>query len=304
MQPGRLIASSLLCFAGVLAAQAAADVPITIATTGHPTVPVEIAGHAPVTFVLDTGAEQTVLYHHYAVELGLPLRDGDELVGQTGVVDVPGVRIPPFVIDGRGIEGIDSVALPDRADGARLNGIVGLDVMQGKLVDIDFLNGRFALRSPQEDPRKLLQPDAVAVKATRVAGGLLSFDVQVNGKTGTAVLDSGARDTRLNWRFASAAGFSAGDGALPDAGVIHGATNTPVQSKSIELREFVVAGHTLRGLQARAVDLPVFEQFGVADRPALILGFDVLRNARIVIDLSRDVVWFDWAPAAPLAPGS
>lgn len=250
MQPGRLIASSLLCFAAVFAAQAAPDAPITIAATGHPTVPVEIAGHAPFTFVLDTGAEQTVLYHHYAVELSLPLRGGDELVNS------------------------------------------------------DFRSGRFALRSPQEDPRKLLQPDAVAVKATRVAGGLLSFDVQVNGRTGTAVLDSGARDTRLNWRFASAAGFSAVEGALSDAGVIHGATNTPVQSKSIELREFVVAGHTLRGLQARAVDLPVFEQFGVADRPALILGFDVLRNARIAVDLSRDVVWFDRAPAAPLAPAA
>jgi predicted aspartyl protease len=273
---------------------AVAEVPITLAPTGHPVIPVQVGGHAPVTFVLDTGADQTVLYRHYADELALPLRAGEQLVGQTGVTDVPGVTIPSLVVDGRAYGALATVALPDRADGARLNGIVGLDIMRGTVADIDFAAGRFALRPATSDPREFLSPAATPIRVRRVAEHHLAFDVQVNGITGTAVLDSGARDTRLNWRFAAAAGYSPGDAALPEAGAIQGATNTPVRSKAIEIRTLAVAGHVVSGLKARAVDLPVFEQFGVADRPALILGFDVLRGARIAIDLARDTVWFDW----------
>ena len=54
-----------------------------------------------------------------------------------------------------------------------------------------------------------------------------------------------------------------------DAGTIQGATNTPVASKAIEIETLTVADHVSNGQQVRAVDLPVFEQFGVADRPAL-----------------------------------
>lgn len=274
---------------------AVAEVPITLAPTGHPVIPVQVAGRAPVTFVLDTGAGQTVLYRHYADELALPLRAAEQLVGQTGVTDVPGVIIPSLVVDGRAYEALATVALPDRADGARLNGIVGLDIMRGAITDIDFAAGRFALRPATSDPRRFLSPAATPIRVRRVAEQHLAFDVQINGVTGTAVLDSGARDTRLNWRFAAAAGYSPDDAALPEAGTIQGATNTPLTSKAIEIRTLTVAGHVITGQKARAVDLPVFEQFGVADRPALILGFDVLRRARIVIDLARDTLWFDWS---------
>jgi hypothetical protein len=39
-------------------------------------------------------------------------------------------------------------------------------------------------------------------------------------------------------------------------------------------------------------DLPVFEVFGVADRPAVIFGMDWLDVARLVVDFPLRRVWF------------
>ena len=40
-------------------------------------------------------------------------------------------------------------------------------------------------------------------------------------------------------------------------------------------------------------DLPVFEVFGVAGRPAIILGLDWLDRTRMVIDFPALQVWFE-----------
>jgi hypothetical protein len=40
-------------------------------------------------------------------------------------------------------------------------------------------------------------------------------------------------------------------------------------------------------------ELPVFEFFGVADRPAIILGLAWLEDTRQVVDFPGQRVWFD-----------
>jgi predicted aspartyl protease len=291
------VATSGVAAALALGSVAGAEVPITIAATGHAVVPVEVAGRPAVTFVLDTGAQDTVLYRHFADELGLKSVRNEQVVGQTGATDVPVVSMPAFSVDGRSFPARSTVALPDRADGVRLNGILGQDVLREYLADIDYPRGRFSLRPASTDPRSLVPATAVPIRARRLDSGLMGFEVSVNGATGLAVLDSGSRDTRLNWNFARAAGISPDQDGLPDAGVIQGATNSAVSSKTIVLDRFVVAGRSLSQFTARAVDLPVFAEFGVADQAALILGHDVLKSARLVIDSSQDTVWFDWGAA-------
>ena len=39
-------------------------------------------------------------------------------------------------------------------------------------------------------------------------------------------------------------------------------------------------------------DLPVFELFGVADRPAVIFGLDWLTATRLVVDFPARRIWF------------
>jgi predicted aspartyl protease len=284
-----------------------AAVPLSFASTGHPTVPAMVGGEGPFPFVFDTGAEGTAVYSAFAKARGLaPLRGEAETVqGQTGTASVDIVRLPTLSVDGRSVADLKAVVLPDRADGASLPGIVGLDLMGTYAVEFDTPAGRVALHPAGTTPRAIGARGMKATKAVRLAGGLLGLPVTINGARGIAVLDTGARDTRINWRFARAAGLRPDSPGLQDDGAIQGATNKAVTARRGIVGTVELGGIRRTRVSARVVDLPVFEAFGVADRPAMILGMDLLRDTRLLIDFPAATVWMARARAtAAAAPPS
>ncbi|MET0269485.1 MAG: retroviral-like aspartic protease family protein [Sphingomonas sp.] len=274
-----------LMLSSSLAAAAGATVPLSVAETGHVTVPVTIDGKGPFQFVIDSGAEGTAVYARFADEQRLATAPSSEtLVGQTGTADVALVPLRTLALDGFVSRDISAVRLADRGDGLALDGIVGLDVLGDKTVDFDFRRRRVSLRA---DIAGRPRPGGIA--ATRMLGGLLAIPVEVNGARGLAVIDTGARETRVNHRFAQAAGLVADAGQA--GGTIYGATNAAVEMASARTRDVTFAGVTLRDRSIRIVDLPVFAQFGLADRPAMLLGADYLADQRMVIDFRDGRVW-------------
>jgi hypothetical protein len=195
------------------------------------------------------------------------------------------------VLDRRRAANIDAVILPDRADGVRLPGIVGLDVLGNYVADFNFLNSKLTLH-PRGTPAAALGARFHRVAAERLRGGLLGLPVSIKGTNGVAVLDTGARDSRINWRFAAAAGIRPDSPGLIDDGVIQGATNTPMVSRRGSVGDVWLGGFVRRDVSTRIVDLPVFDAFGVGDRPAMILGMDLLRDTRMIVDFEKAEVWF------------
>jgi predicted aspartyl protease len=272
-----------------LALPAAAEVPITIAPTGHALVSVAIEGRGAVPMVFDTGAEGSALYAATAAAWSLPAAGAPaQLVGQTGTAEVGLVRLPAATLDGVTVEGIDAALLPPRADGQVLNGIVGLDLFGGKVLDFDLPRRRLALL----DSARVLTARTVAVGGQRVAGNLLAVPIFAGKVMATAVIDTGARKTRINWKFAQALGLSEASEGFAKGEVIRGATNVPVPTLAGTLPVVTLGGVTLRDAPVLVADLPVFALFGVSDRPAVILGLDWLERARMVIDFPNDRVWF------------
>ena len=51
--------------------------------------------------------------------------------------------------------------------------------------------------------------------------------------------------------------------------------------------------HRLEHAPVLVADLPVFDAFGVSDRPAVILGMAWLESTRMVIDFPAALVWFE-----------
>ena len=120
----------------VVAASAAAEVPITIAPTGHAMVPVTgTFGTRP--FVFDTGAEGSAVYAGFADQVGFQPSGTETLQGQTGAVQVPLVRLQSLGLDGVVKGPLDLVRLDPRADGVPLPGIVGLDLFGDRTLDFD-----------------------------------------------------------------------------------------------------------------------------------------------------------------------
>jgi hypothetical protein len=159
----------------LMTAPAFAGVPIEIAASGHATVPVEFV-FGEKQFVLDTGAEGSAVYSDFAEAVGLDGVGSTELQGQTGALEVPLVRIGGLSLDGVRKGPIDAVKLPRRADGVRLAGIVGLDVIGDRTLVFDLPRHRVSLLPSGHRPSGVM---GRATRASTIAGGLLTIPVKV-----------------------------------------------------------------------------------------------------------------------------
>ena len=287
----RLAALLVVLAAGV----ADAAVPVTVATTGHATVPVN-GTFGVRQFVFDTGAEGSAVYAGFADEVGLQPSGSETLQGQTGSAELPLVRLEFLDLDGTRKGPIEALRLDPRADGIPLAGIIGLDVFGDRTIDFDLPRRTLVLLAPGERPSGLNGP---GVLATRTAGDLLTVPVRIGRTEAVAVIDTGARKTRINWKLGRALGL---DPAKLDKGdIVQGATNSAVETGATRVRNVRLGPRALSDAPVLVADLPVFAAFGVADKPAIILGLDWLDQTRLVIDFPARLVWFEQsAPAAPL----
>ena len=274
----------LALLAALIAAPALGEVPIEIAASGHATVPVE-GSFGIRQFVFDTGAEGSAVYTNFADEAGLKSAGVEQLQGQTGAADVPLVQLPKLTLDGTTKGPIDAVKLDPRADGVPLAGIVGLDLFGDRTVDFDLPRKRLALLAAGQHP---LTGEGVA--ATPTTGNLLTVPVKIGTVVATAVIDTGARKTRINWKLGSLLGLDPAKLAKGDT--IQGATNNAIETGATRISDVHLGTRVLADAPVLVADLPVFEAFGVADKPAIILGLDWLEQTRMVIDFPARRVWF------------
>lgn len=283
----KLLCTVLLPVAISVPAQA--EVEITIAATGHATVPVE-GSFGEARFVFDTGAEGTAVYEDFAQAAALEVTGAESLQGQTGVLDLDLVEIERLVVDGVAAGPIQAVRLPRRRDGVALAGIVGLDVFGGQVVDFNLPAMRVALLAAGSRP---LDAQCAPVPATPTIGNLLTVPVVVNGVEAVGVIDTGARKTRINWALGRLLGIKPDDLAQGDT--IQGATLSAVETGATSVQAVRLGSRILPTAPVLVADLPVFEAFGVADRPAIIIGLDWLTETRMVIDFPARLVWFEMA---------
>jgi predicted aspartyl protease len=292
MKHSRLLLTGMasLILAAAIAGPAAAEVPLEVAASGHATVPVQ-GSFGERQFVIDTGAEGSAVYEDFAESAGLPSAGTTLVQGQTGTSDLALMRLDVLELDGVRKTSIEAVRLPRRADGVPLAGIVGLDLFGDCTLDFDLPNRRVALSPTGTRPEGL---SGEPVMASATVGQLLTVSVRIGAQTATAVIDTGARKTRINWALGRLLGLD--PASLAEGDTIQGATNTPIESGSTRIRDVQLGSRVLDEAPVLVADLPVFEAFGVADRPAVILGLDWLEATRMVIDFPARTVWFEPAP--------
>ena len=94
------------------------------------------------------------------------------------------------------------------------------------------------------------------------------------------MIDTGANVTILNPALGEALGIVAGAPGVARGELGVGGTAT-LKARASRLS---VAGIDWRTPEVQAADLPLFAALGLADRPALILGNDALKEVRLFID--------------------
>ncbi len=240
------------------------------------TVPVEI-GHAagqiggPWNFIIDTGAQRTVISRELANVLKLPRGRDVMLTAMTGRSLVTTAVIPSLRVGTFGGEGIEAPALAARHLGAP--GLLGIDTLQGRKVSIDFERQTMAV-SPSERrsrSRPARAPNEIVIQAKSYLGQLVVGDATYRGTPIRVVLDTGTA-------------VSIGNAALkrlvaqhtPKQLEITSVTGQAMQVGYTQLDRVGFGGLTISNLPVAFAAAAPFQRFKLEKRPALLLGMDAL----------------------------
>lgn len=250
------------------------------------TVPVTIGKHGPFNFLIDTGAENTVLSSGVVSTLALPISGRAKLTGVAGSEMVDTVEVDQIDLGKRSYYGLLAPVLERGDIGA--DGIIGLDSLQGQRVQIDFKRGVMAVADA-----KALGGDRgyeIVVTARRRSGQLIMTQARIDGVKVDVVIDTGS-DTSI------------GNRALQDAlskrrsigtAELHSVTGQSIKADLSYARALKIGEITFGNVKIAFANSPHFEKLKLTAKPALFLGMRDLRQLdRVAIDFSTRRIYFD-----------
>jgi predicted aspartyl protease len=250
------------------------------------TAPVKINGQGPYPFVVDTGANRSVISIELAAELGLPIGPRELLHGVAGE-EMAGSTLATLNLGGRDQADTVLSLLPQASIGGP--GMLGVDRLHEQSLTLDFQGQRLEIETSRYARR---DPAAVTVKARRRSGQLTVVDAELAGARMTAVLDSGAQSTIGNMALFEIAVVNAPGVSWSDVAIIS-ATGQTMGAQTATLPRLRLGGLQFPAWGVAFADLHTFKLWDLVDRPALLVGVDALsRFEAVSLDFARDEVRF------------
>ncbi len=270
--------------------------PILLDRTDRMTLPVHIGGQGPFGFVVDTGAERTVISHELARRLELGSAGRARIVGLAEVVVAD-------MYHARDIR-LTDLALGDAVvpSFSQLNiggpGLIGIDALEEHKLLIDFAAGRMDIRASQRVRRPAREPeidrDAIVVTGRRLAGRMILSNAEINGHRIDIVVDTGAQSSVGNLALQRLVRREGGRRGALAAGQLTSVTGAMIDVAVGQIERIKVGGVDFTDLPVAYTDSPAFAALGLQRRPALLLGMDAMQLfERIVIDFANRRVTFD-----------
>lgn len=252
------------------------------------TVPVTIGASGPFRFIVDTGAERTVISRELAGRLGLARGRDVRVTAMTGIANVGTVVIPMISVGTITGAQIEAPAFEYRHLGAL--GMLGIDTLQHHAITIDFDNKVMTV-APATKVKKTrpAAPDEIIVHAKNLFGQLVVTDAFYRGRRIRVILDTGSVVSMGNLALKKQVMRRRKTQSISLLSV----TGEFLQADYTQIDEVKVAGVDFANLPVAFADAAPFKHFGLTDRPALLLGMDALRLFRRVrIDFPNREVRF------------
>lgn len=262
-------------------------VPLDRAATGQFLMDVTISGQGPWRFMIDTAASHTTLALPVADQLGfISTRENLHLVQTLTAetleerLDIADVRFGPALAHRLNAVVADVV-------GSEIQGLLGLDALAGERVRLDFPAGEIAFNAgPAAAHGRIDAVHGVAMIEASVHGVREPVMVLVDTGSGFTLINS-ALARRLAREPVTRMRIGAITRAAPSAAV----------EESALLERVRVGDVCMRALRAPTADVDMFRALGWRDRPAMVLGLDLLQHAVITIDGPARTIRID--PGAP-----
>ena len=278
--------------------------PINAATdaANHLMVDVHINGKGPYHFVVDTGADRTILASEVAVELGLSHGDKVMLRGVVRAVLTETVSIRTMTF---GSITRRHFSLPTLARSLLdADGYLGLDFLDGHRVTFDFRNHLLQVSEPRARfSANWVRENEARIHVSGSSGHLQALDCMVDGASATAFIDSGAEVSAANEPLLAAlARRSSSFGEMGGIRLIDITGGEILGRVAMVNKIRLTEALTFTNCPMVIADFLVFDAWGLRQRPALLIGMNLLRQfGRVSIDYGRQELRFDLA-AYPSPP--
>ena len=240
------------------------------------TVEVRVNGRGPYHFLVDSGADSSVVGMRIARELQLPLGTPVTLNGMTGTAQVGRVLVSELTLGPSTIRNLELPVLNESDLGGE--GLIGIDALVEQRLMMDF-EKRVIKSEDARQPAQFIGGEIV-VTARRRRGQLILTQVSAARIKLEAVIDTGSEITIGNLALRDRLIHGNRDKfvTIPVMGVT-GVTSELQLAKVAELR---LGSVTLRDVPIAFADVPPFHVFGLLKEPALLLGTDLLETFRRV----------------------
>lgn len=258
-----------------------------------------IDNRGPFTFVIDTGAGATSIADSLADQLALPPLQPVLVHGITEARVTRSVAVGRLQLSGLGFRDLTCPVFPRDQLGA--DGLIGLDVL-----------GRFKLRFDVVRRTASLTMRGVAIviggdmqtgsrirrdglrAVTGPFGQMMLTQVTVDGQPTVAFIDSGAQYSIGNLALRRAIAARRRDGGrLSRAVPIYGVTGQSLSADLARVDDLRLGATRLGSTPMLFADLHCFQTLGLSDRPALLIGADLLGRFReVTLDFPAHTVTF------------
>ncbi len=246
------------------------------------TIPVTLNGQGPFPFVIDTGADRTVISAELARSLNLPQGPLVSVTNSGGVDAAPTALIAALQVGGRSGGPVEAPVLSAVNLGAL--GMLGIDVLKDRHIVLDFNTRRLTSTESQGPPT---EAGAIVVRGKSRFGQLILMDATVRGVPVLVILDSGAQNSVGNLALESVLRAVQGP-ADPRLAKVVSVTGRTTPASFRDIADARVGALVIHNMPLAFADLHTFHRFGLVDQPAMLLGMDVLKLCgRVTVDFKR-----------------
>ncbi len=245
-------------------------------------------GEAPVTLLVDTGAERTLLTEDVVDRLHLPrdLHHATRTFGIGNPTSTWDANLPTGIVLGGTRFPVDTVtvgrfAIAEVAGGSA-DGLLGADILLAFDLDLDLPARRITFYRARRNCPDAAPPWSeayVGLTGISTQRDRLLVPFELDGITGMGVLDTGAQLSSISERMALRMGLAPDDLARDRTVMAHGAAPEHVPIRIHQFREFRVGAALMRSPLLPVV--PMTSGMGDA-----LVGADFMQGRRLWLSLS------------------
>jgi predicted aspartyl protease len=241
-------------------------------------IDVKVNNSGPHRFLVDSGADRSVVSDGLALQLGLPAGVPVRVQGMAGMREVATVEVAALSLGQSDIGPITAPALAARHLGA--DGLIGIDALADQRLMLDFDKRTITVQDSRR-PYVGSSSGEIVVTARRRKGQLIITQASVEDRGVSAVIDTGSEITLGNPALRQRLFGNRRPTGMRDIELLS-VTGQVLHAEAITLNNVRIGGLFLNNVVVAFADAPPFRLFGLSERPAIFLGSDLLSSFRRV----------------------